>query len=265
MAKAKKSARKLSAREQLEAALEHQRAGRFDRAQQICEQLLARTPKLAPAHAILGALALSRGAPEAALASLDRAIALEHGHVGAHLNRGNALRALGRDAEAAQAYRTALALDGSSAFAHNNLANLLRDHGRLDEAIASYERALALDPGLYAAAANLASVLAGRAASPGSEPASRERAIEAHERALAIAGARGLRDLSVATCHNTLGNLLLAAGRTADALASYRRAIELDPAFGEAHLNLGALLARPGSVEDALTHLRRGRELTPDY
>ena len=44
-----------------------------------------------------------------------------------------------------------------------------------------------------------------------------------------------------ANVHDSLGEAYLAAGRNADALASYRRSLELDPANGNAREVIGRL------------------------
>jgi tetratricopeptide (TPR) repeat protein len=54
------------------------------------------------------------------------------------------------------------------------------------------------------------------------------------------------------------------AGRGAEAEASLREALDLDPDLAEAHYNLGTLYARRGALDQAATHLGRAAELRPD-
>lgn len=204
-----------------------------------------------------GVLALQQGRVAEAVALLERAIELDAEQPGFHLNLGNALRGVGRLDDAIAAYRRALDLDGSMAPAHNNLGNALRDRGSLPEAAAAYQRALEVDPRFFAAAANLAHVLAKQPDLP------RAEALAAHDRALALAGAADLRTPDVANLHNARGNLLQADGHTEDAIACYRSAVAIDPAFAEAHVNLGRALARNLQIEDAIEPLRRALELRP--
>jgi Tfp pilus assembly protein PilF len=50
-------------------------------------------------------------------------------------NRGTALRALGKTAEALEAFRAAIALDDTLARAHANLGQMLADQGQLAEGL----------------------------------------------------------------------------------------------------------------------------------
>ena len=74
-------------------------------------------------------------------------------------NRGNALVALARPAEAMIAFRQALDRDPQFAEAAFNLAHLFEAERRLEEAERCYRQALGLHPGYAAAAFNLARIL----------------------------------------------------------------------------------------------------------
>jgi tetratricopeptide (TPR) repeat protein len=54
-----------------------------------------------------------------------------------------------------------------------------------------------------------------------------------------------------AAIHNNRANALLAEGRTAEAEASFRRAVTLDPGYAEAHPNLRAAYAQQERVQEA--------------
>ncbi len=55
----------------------------------------------------------------------------------------------------------------------------------------------------------------------------------------------------------------LEASSTADAMETYRRALEVDPQLMEAHINLGRLLHIAGDREGALDHYTRALQLEP--
>jgi len=65
------------------------------------------------------------------------------------------------------------------------------------------------------------------------------------------------------TAHVNLGAFLVEQGRTAEAVAHYRQALELRPRNADAHTNLGALMAAAGRVEQAVAHYRQAIEINP--
>jgi tetratricopeptide (TPR) repeat protein len=102
---------------------------------------------------------LEPGAPAAAVAAYRRALELDPGHAGAHLNLGRLLHERGDLASAERHYRLALAAPDQSALAAFNLGIALEDQGLPDEALRSYLLALAADPGLADAHFNAARLL----------------------------------------------------------------------------------------------------------
>lgn len=170
-------------------ALQQHQAGRLAEAEQGYRQILQRQPEHADSLHLLGLVALQTGHPDAALALVERALAVRpdgalyrnsHGHVLERLGRydeaarafeaaidldpryAEAVNNLGHvlerrdDLAAAEArYRAAIRLDPSYAEPHTNLGNVLKDRGALDEAIASYRRAIALRPDLSFLHSNL--------------------------------------------------------------------------------------------------------------
>ena len=65
--------------------------------------------------------------------------------------------------------------------------------------------------------------------------------------------------------HNKLGYALMRTGRSQEALAAIRRALELAPKNAEAHNNLGLALMQTGRPEDAVASLRTAASLNPQY
>ena len=63
--------------------------------------------------------------------------------------------------------------------------------------------------------------------------------------------------------HN-LGVVLLQRGRTADALAQFKAASQLDPSFGPAHLLAGTALLSLGRPKDATAELKQAVRLLPN-
>jgi hypothetical protein len=67
-----------------------------------------------------------------------------------------------------------------------------------------------------------------------------------------------------ADAHNNLGTALQDLGRIAEAGACYRRALEFQPNFAEAHSNLGNVYKAQGSLAEAIACYRRALHLAPE-
>ena len=143
-----------------------------------------------------------------------RAITLAPAHAGAYANLGNALRALGNHAGAAESYERALALKPNSPGVHNNRGVVLCDVHRLDAAIACFEAALALQPHYVDAHLNLANVL---------------RRLRHHEAAAARYAAAIRYRPKDAQAHADLGDCLYYLRRYEEAVTSFDRSLALDP------------------------------------
>ncbi len=63
--------------------------------------------------------------------------------------------------------------------------------------------------------------------------------------------------------HVDLGNVLLTLGRTPEAIAAYRSAMQADPNHAVVRTNLGVALYESGQTEQALAEFRRAIELDP--
>jgi len=139
----------------------------------------------------------------------------------------------------------AVAKAPGSAAAHENLCFALYTAGRMEEALSACARALVLDPARLDARINHATALLalGRA-----EEARRE-----------------LEGLDVPQALVQRGLACMMLGRHGEALASYSRALTLDPSSAEAHNDLGVALVRLGRPAEALPHLERAVALRPDH
>jgi len=65
--------------------------------------------------------------------------------------------------------------------------------------------------------------------------------------------------------HNNLGGFLVEQGQSDEAIAHFRRAVELRPEFAKAQYNLGAALREKGQVDEAIIHLQRAVDIQPHY
>lgn len=115
-----------------------------------------RAPENWRAHASLAAALAKAGDDRAAVAALDRSLALAPGEVRSLYNRANARRRLGDWSGAESDYRQAVALDAGHAEAANNLALLLERRGDDAGARTELERVVELVPSHASAWYNLA-------------------------------------------------------------------------------------------------------------
>jgi len=206
---------------------------------------------------LAGNALLAQGHPAAAADAYRQATALQPDSATLHVNLGYALMEAG-EMQGAQA-----ALERASALAADNfdapflLGQMAMDQGRWSQAVEPLRRALALAPDDEATRLSLCRALQlqgrlGEAASVVDEGLVRRddvAALHAYRGNLHVLGAeRGLalasyaRSLSIApddaSVHNSLALTLEKFGRTDEAVAHFRRAVELAPQFGEAHRNL---------------------------
>lgn len=264
-----------------DAVVLHQR-GEVRQAEVVYRRILDFDPDCAPAHANLGAILLDQQQAPAALAELERAVALDEANAIALNNRGSALLRLGRAEEALGSYRHAIQLEPGYANAHSNCAGALLALQRPDEALLAAERALALQPDLPTALNNRGSALTelGRSDEAlacfnrvlGTQPrwslalANRsaallslgrtEEALRDAEQALAL-------EPQSPVALNNCGNALRALQRFRAAAASYQQAAALQPDFLLAHLNLGNVLLDLERPELALVSFDAAARLRP--
>jgi serine/threonine-protein kinase len=226
----------------------------------------------------LGTLEGGAGTPEpaAAVALLDRAVALDPSFALAHATRGQACLGLYRAtkdprwvAGAEASCRAALRVEPDLPAAHVTLGQLHTATGRHEEALAAFERARSTEPGNPAALAGLARIyeLTGRhadaeaalrtaiALKPAYWPLHSSLARHYWQRGMLAEAEAGYRAVLALTPENhwavnNLGGLLLAAGRRGEAGELFRRSLELHPTYA-AYSNLGTIAFAGGDWPQA--------------
>jgi tetratricopeptide (TPR) repeat protein len=111
-----------------------------------CEQLNREHPNYASGWHTASQLALRLNNPAAALAAIDRALALEPGNTDGLLQRGLCLGKLGDTAALAPLVEELAGRDLSTAYQHSTLGMLYTQLERREEAVACYEGAAVLEP-----------------------------------------------------------------------------------------------------------------------
>ena len=132
------------------------------------------------------------------------------------------------------------------------LGKLHAQNQRWMEAIAAYEQAISFQPDLPDAYWSLANIYAELGRLP--------EEVNCRQRALTLCPA-----WETPTNLFNLGNTLMPQERVEEAIAYYRRAIDLKPDFFEAHYNLAVALVRIDQVMEAIVHYQTALELQPDH
>ena len=168
-------------------------------------------------------------------------------------NLGVALHQRGRLTDAAESYQRAIQLKPQYAEAHNNLGVTLKELRRSAEAVAYLQQALKLKADYVDAYNNHKGpyLASGEHESHGRGPG------RTHQAALSTS-------IQIPPqAYNNQGVVLNSLGRNAEAVASYRRALEASPEFAEAHSNLCLTLNYDPRIDDAtlLAEHRRFAEM----
>ncbi|MCK6554579.1 tetratricopeptide repeat protein [Candidatus Binatia bacterium] len=181
-----------------------------------------------------------------AIEQFEQALRANPKHAKANNNLALALIDRGDPARAVEAYRASLAVEPKAEI-YSDLGFVLQQLGRKDEAIDSYRKAIDLDPECGPAHFNLAVALLG-------EDKFEEAALH-YEKAIAASPS--------AEAHNGLGFVLDKLGKNVEAIAQFRRAIEVDPAYVPAYNNLGEVYVKEGKLDDAVSAYRDSLKQRP--
>ncbi len=160
-----------------------------------------------------------------ALETADKAVGLDPSNALAQIARGEALFALGKNAEAESALRKAVQLAPGSPLAHSRLARVLLALGRPPEAVAAARKATELDPSFGEGFAILGGALIAENLNNWGD-------------AIAQAQQGAFLDPENPIVQTIVGRIFEANGQTDQAVASYRRALASDDGFAAARLAL---------------------------
>jgi len=148
-----------TAREYLDLAAAHHRAGRHVEAKEALFQVRRMDPANAEAGNRMGRLALDMGLPDLALGALRQAVAMAPQCFQYRLDLGDALATAGRHEDAERVYRSALQLNPDSPLALSALGLTLARLGRADEGLEACRRAARMNGHLAAVHTRLGQVL----------------------------------------------------------------------------------------------------------
>jgi tetratricopeptide (TPR) repeat protein len=177
-----------------------------------------------------------------ALATADKAVSLDASNAMAHVARGEALFALGRNADAEVTLKKAIQLDPDSPLAHSRLARVLIALGRPADAATAARKATELDPSFGEGFAILGGAILAENQNNWGD-------------AIAQAQQGAFLDPENPIVQTIVGRIFAVNGQADQAVAAYRRALDADPGYAAARLALiEAELARgnrDAAIEEA--------------
>ncbi len=232
----------------LRAAIHHHQSGRLAEAEALYRRILEADARHADALHLLGVIAHQVGRNSIAVDLIGQAITVNGTVVAYYLNRGAALKALGRLDAALASYDAALRIKPDSADVHYNRGTALHDLGRLDDALASYDAALRINPDIVEAHCNRGTVL--------QDLGRLDDALASYDEALRIKP-------DYADAHSNRGSALQDLNRLDDALASYDAALRFNPGLAETHSNRGTALKDVGRLDEAVASYDAALRITP--
>ena len=230
----------------INAAVQHQQAGRFNEAEAIYRQILAADPTIADALNLLGVLCIQTQRDAEGLQLLARAVAAIPQAAMYRVNFGSALRRSGHAAEAEGQYRAAIQLDPKNLAAIQNLGGLLLAQKRTGDLLEMYRAACAASPDSADLHFHYGDLLLWERFT--------DDAVEVCARAVALAP-------NLAAARNNYGVALRLKGRAHAAIEQYQAAIRLDPGLSQAYGNLGNALSDQARLDEALQAYQHGLDV----
>ena len=200
--------------------------------------LRERQARAADALVLLAVVVAFRGAEAEALKATRQAVQLSPEHFDAQFALGRALYGAGDFAGAVRAFRAAVRLQPENLKASFFLATALERSGDAGGALAAYRELVARWPGAHEGHTGLGVLLVKRGG------AGVEEGMKALARALEI-------NPDLYEARVTLGRVLVARGRAAEAVEHLKRAAALAPGNPEPHYQLSLAYRRLGRAQEA--------------
>jgi protein O-GlcNAc transferase len=234
---------------QLQAAVAHQKAGRFADAIKLYNRILKHSPDNFDCVYLLAILHTQQGNFKSAVDMFRRAAKMRPNVSDVQYNLAVVLGMTGNHAEAALAYRRVLEIDPRHANARNNYAASLLSAGQAAAAVQQYDELIALQPASAEAYNNRGLAL--------QYTRRFDESLGSYDKAIALKP-------DFPEAHVNRGNVLATLQRPDEALASYNKAIALKPDFADAHSNAGNIHNNRKSYSAALEAYNRALSLRPD-
>jgi len=209
------------------------------------------TSEDAEALIVLAGHYYNKGKLSEAIVQCQRAISLQPQAAVAYKILGEALQLTGKLEEAKRCYFKVLEIQPNFADVWASLGNVFAQQQSWQDAIYYYQKAITLKPQVAEFYRKLAQVF--------EQIGSPEQAAVCSYKAVNLEP----RGVTAEQCL-ILGNTLLGQEKVDEAIACYRRAIELNPKLSPAYHNIGEILSRKQEWEGAINAYRHSIQVKPD-
>jgi Flp pilus assembly protein TadD/O-antigen ligase len=204
-----------------------EKLGRYGEAETSYRRALRISPNSWHAKNGLGVTLKRQGRNDEAMVAYEGALAIYPRAISVRTNLGALYRAMGNEYKAEEAFREVLSVAPGDEGANNNLGNIFKGRGQQDSAEVYYRKALEVNPDLPQANQNLGDLL-----------------IKKKQYAESIPYFLKAREASPnkALVHWSLASAYEASAALELAEESYRKAIDVDPAFPRSYFSLATML-----------------------
>jgi protein O-GlcNAc transferase len=233
------------------------------------QKALSIKPDFQEAYSNLGDALKEQGKQEEAVASYQKALAIQPDYVNVLNNLGIVFKEQGELAHAMACYNKALVIDPNCFESHSNLGNALQEQGELDRAVVCHKKALAIKPDYITAHSNLGTTL--------QEQGKLDEAVASYQKALSLMNSpqtepeKSIPNTPLSNrwdsvnIYSNMGTALQEQGKLDEAIASYHKALSINPNSVEAHSNLGTALKDQGRWDEAIASYQKALSIKPNY
>jgi tetratricopeptide (TPR) repeat protein len=233
----------------------------YGRAEKLYRKILAADPEILPARVNLGLACYWQHKSREAITELQKALRVSPREFSALLFSGLAYIDLTQYDRAQALLEQARLVNDKDGLLFWALGSLAMIHNDATTAVPLLERCVAFNPENVRCMWLLGDAYAILAYNGHPTPAVRDQYTAKAEASLHWMEER---QPDSALLHVFKGDVLAARKATADALAEYQRALEIDPHWPDIHLLMGSLLGLQGRLEEAQVELKRQLQSHPD-
>jgi tetratricopeptide (TPR) repeat protein len=214
----------------------------------------------------LGITQAALGKQREAATAFKAALKLDPDHLPTQLRLADALLAASQLGESRQFYELVVKRNANVAQTHYGLGRIATAGGNLTEAVGRYRKAIELFPEYGAAHYALGLALRDQGQTKeAQEYLARSQQLKLSQPTLEDPLIISIAEMNAgASAHLKRGALLESSGKIAESITEHEQALEINPWLVQAHINLISLYGRTGQNEKAEKHYRAAIGINPD-